>query len=111
MGGGGGGGGGVLVKYVSLGSRTHDPLSHPPTYPSTQFCSWDSRIFVLKYNFPSISHDPLTHSPILVKGKEGRKEGEREGEGELLASSSLPTCPMLAFQAKQSLEGGKIVLK
>jgi hypothetical protein len=46
----------------------------------------------------------------LVKGKEGRKEGEREGERELLASS-LPTCPMPAFQANQSLEGGKIVLK
>jgi hypothetical protein len=46
----------------------------------------------------------------LVKGKEGRKERGREGEGELLASS-LPTCPMPAFQAKQFLEGGKIVLK
>ncbi len=101
---------GVLVKYVFVGSRTHDSLSHPPTYSPTQFCGWDSTIFVLEYNFPSISHDPLTHSLTHFGQRKGRKEGEREGERELLASS-LPTCPMPAFQAKQSLEGGKIVLK
>jgi hypothetical protein len=99
---------GVLVKYVFFESRTHDSLSHPPTYPPTQFCSWDSITFVVEYNFPSISHDTLTHSLTHPFWSKGRKEGEREGE---LLASSLPTCPMPAFQAKQSLEGGMIVLK
>jgi hypothetical protein len=82
---------------------THS-LIHPPTrQPNFAVGSLEYLFYNIIFREYHMTHS-LTHPFWSKERKQGRKEGEREGE---LLASSLPTCPMPAFQAKQSLEGGQ----